>query len=86
MLALEGIHKNVSLLYVNSLYPSALAELQIPIDEPKVLTANIKLENVKYYMFEIDIVEIGTPRSFYPLLKLGSITVDKYELVGIDKY
>jgi hypothetical protein len=39
-----------------------------------------------YYVVEINITEILTPRSFYPRLRLGLITVDKYELEDLILY
>jgi hypothetical protein len=51
-----------------------------------VLTQDIDLNNVSYYVIEIRITDIATPRSFYPKLEIGVITVDRYELEDLIRY
>jgi hypothetical protein len=84
--AKKGIYDNVTLLDINSLYPKALAELQIPTTAPHIWTENIDLNNVLYYVIDIDIANIKNKQYFYSYIKTGLRTVDKYELEDLIKY
>jgi hypothetical protein len=80
-----GIYNNVSLLDVNSLYPFELSGLQIPTSIPKVWTVGINPLECQYSIVRINITS-HVFSWYYPMIKDGLRTVDKYELEDLIKY
>jgi hypothetical protein len=74
-----GRYSNVSLLDANSLYPAALAQLELPTTDPLVWNESIDLSTANYYVVAIDITSF-VPCWYYPMIAAGQRIVDKYEL------
>jgi hypothetical protein len=74
-----GRYSDVSLLDVNSLYPAALAQLELPTTDPLVWDESIDLSTAAYYVVAVDITSFD-PCWYYPMIAAGQRIVDKHEL------
>jgi hypothetical protein len=83
--ATQGIYKDVSLLDINSLYPSVLADLQIPTGRPEEWNEKTDLKKCNYYVLELNITETH-PCELYPYAKAGFKVLDKYDIEDQERY
>jgi hypothetical protein len=77
--ATPGIFKNITLLDINSLYPSVMATMEIPTGAPQVWNDKMDLSKCNYYILGIDITETR-PCELYPYAKTGYKVMDKYDI------
>jgi hypothetical protein len=82
----HGTHDNSTLIDINSLYPDALTKIVLPKGEPTLWTSDVDLENVAFYVVEIDITKINRDRWFYNKLRTGRHILDKYYIEDLVKY
>jgi hypothetical protein len=75
----KGIHKDVVLLDVNSLYPRALGLINIPLGEPLMIRPDTDYCSKPYFIIEINITQFKHSL-YYHKMKSGLISVDKTEL------
>jgi hypothetical protein len=80
-----GRYSDVSLLDANSLYPAALAQLELPTTAPLVWNESIDLSTAAYYVVAIDITSFD-PCWYYPMIANGPPIVDRYELEDLVTY
>jgi hypothetical protein len=66
--AKPGIHKHVSLLDINSLYPAAMSRITIPYKMPQIWNDAVNLtgDDVLYYVLEV-VVDAVSPCKYYKL-------------------
>jgi hypothetical protein len=87
--AKSGIHKDVSLLDVNSLYPAAMSRITIPYRAPQVWNAAVDLtaDDVLYYVLEV-VVDAVSPSKYYKLLPAVGATAyyDRIDLEELQKH
>jgi hypothetical protein len=83
--ATPGIYKDITLLDINSLYPSVLANMDIPTGTPVVWNEKTDLTKCNYYILGLNITET-TPCELYPYAKTIYRVMDKYDIEDQIKY
>jgi hypothetical protein len=77
--AIPGNYDDLILLDVNSLYPTALYNMSLPIGIPKIWCDGMDLTN-KFAVLTVNITSINTPRKQYYKLTLGTAVYDTIAL------
>jgi hypothetical protein len=84
-----GIHKNTTLLDINSLYPTAMSRITVPNSLPQIWTSttNLHSDDVSYYVLEIVVEDIHSSPYYKQLPVVGSRAYyDKIDLEELQKY
>jgi hypothetical protein len=77
--AIPGKYDDLTLLDVNSLYPTALYNIRLPIGAPKIWCDGMDLTN-KFAVLTVNITTINRPRKQYYKLTLGPAVYDTIAL------